>query len=95
MPAERKMCVEMFKETDAHFMQWAIAAISYWEPFNLDGIRVFQIHGQKDRIIPVRAEQPDEIIPGGGHLINITHVQQVNAFIRKVLDKSAELAYGN
>jgi pimeloyl-ACP methyl ester carboxylesterase len=45
---------------------------------------VFRIHGGKDRIILARAEQPEKIIPDGGHLISLTHQEAVNAFI---LDK--------
>jgi len=46
---------------------------------------VHHIHGAKDRIIPIRNLAPDEIIPDGGHLINLTHARQVNQFIEKYL----------
>lgn len=42
---------------------------------------VFHIHGDADQIIPIKRVQPDEIVYGGGHLINLTHADQVNAFI--------------
>ncbi len=44
---------------------------------------VFQIHGGKDRIIPPQRVQPDEVIPEGGHLINLKHAEQVNSFIAR------------
>ena len=46
------------------------------------GVRVFQIHGGRDPLIPARRVEADEIIPDGGHLINVTHAREVNAFIR-------------
>jgi pimeloyl-ACP methyl ester carboxylesterase len=45
------------------------------------GIPVFSIHGAADRIIPAAREPRDRIIPGGGHLISMTHADQVNRAI--------------
>ena len=28
----------------------------------------------------------DELVPGGGHLISVTHPEEVNAFLRRVVD---------
>jgi pimeloyl-ACP methyl ester carboxylesterase len=44
---------------------------------------IYQIHGAKDHIIGLRYVQPDEVISDGGHLINMTHPERVNAFIRR------------
>jgi pimeloyl-ACP methyl ester carboxylesterase len=46
---------------------------------------IHHIHGNTDRIIPISRVQPDEIVGGGGHLINMTHAPQINAFIRRCL----------
>ena len=77
----------MFSESDARHVHWAISAILAWNPVPLAQTPVFQIHGAHDRIIPLKCVDPDEIIPHGGHLINITHADAVNAFIRDVVAK--------
>lgn len=46
---------------------------------------VRQIHGAADRIIPLRYVTPDEVVPGGKHLINLTHTGRVNPFIERCL----------
>lgn len=46
---------------------------------------VRQIHGAADRIIPLRCVTPDEVVPDGKHLINMTHTEQVNPFIERCL----------
>ena len=46
----------------------------------------FHIHGDKDRIIPLRGVEPDEVVAGGGHLINLTHADQVNTFLARCVD---------
>jgi pimeloyl-ACP methyl ester carboxylesterase len=48
--------------------------------------RVFQIHGGRDPLISVRRVQPDKIIPDGGHMINVSHAEEVNAFIREAVE---------
>lgn len=50
-------------------------------------VSVHHIHGGKDRIISLRRVDPDEVIPDGGHLINLTHAHEVNAFIRRHLQQ--------
>jgi pimeloyl-ACP methyl ester carboxylesterase len=80
---KREMLVRMFKEADAQFMHWALRAILNWESTPLEGVPVFQIHGSRDPIIPVRRNKADVIIPGG-HLINVGRAEEVNAFIVRV-----------
>ncbi|HOQ88273.1 MAG TPA: homocysteine S-methyltransferase family protein, partial [Phycisphaerae bacterium] len=48
-------------------------------------VPVYHIHGDADRIIPFNRVQPDEVVRGGGHLINMTHADQVNRFIERHL----------
>ena len=76
----------MFKESDSRFMHWALQAILRWEPAPLEGVHVFQIHGRRDRLIPASRVEADELIPDGGHLINVTHAREVNRFIRSTLE---------
>jgi pimeloyl-ACP methyl ester carboxylesterase len=85
-PAQRQLCVAMFKDTDPGFLKWAITAILHWEPQPPQGIPVFQVHGLRDIVIPAGSVNAHEIIPDGGHLINLTHAEQVNAFIRRAME---------
>ncbi len=38
---------------------------------------LLQIHGEKDRLIPIKNVRPDVVIPGGGHLFLLTHFDAV------------------
>jgi pimeloyl-ACP methyl ester carboxylesterase len=67
------------------FVQWGLSAILGWSPPSPPGTPVFHIHGTADRLVPLRRVRPTEVVPGGGHLINVTHAEQVNAFVRRVL----------
>jgi pimeloyl-ACP methyl ester carboxylesterase len=66
------------------FQRWAGRAMVEWasdgEPPQPD-VPVYQIHGGRDRLIPLIPGEPTHVIPTGGHLINLTHADEVNAFI--------------
>lgn len=38
---------------------------------------ILQIHGEKDRLIPIKNVQPNVVIPGDGHLFLLTHFDAV------------------
>jgi pimeloyl-ACP methyl ester carboxylesterase len=86
-PEQQKTLVEMFREMDRSFMQWAVSAIVRWNPQPLAETPLFHIHGRRDRMIPARLVKPDILIPDGGHLINITHAKEVNAFIQRAVQQ--------
>lgn len=86
---QQNKLIAMFREMDPAFMHWAVSAILHWNPPPLANIPLFQIHGSRDRIIPARRVRPDIWIPDGGHLINITHAEEVNGFIREAIKRAS------
>jgi len=48
---------------------------------------IHQIHGARDLVIPLGGVRPEEVVPGGGHLINMTHSKEVNAFVARCLGR--------
>jgi pimeloyl-ACP methyl ester carboxylesterase len=91
-PEQQQLCAAMFREMDCGFMKWVCRAILGWAPSGPPPVPVWQIHGQQDRVMPWRLAAADELIADGGHLINLTHAQQVNAFIMKAAVKAAAAA---
>lgn len=85
--AQRKLLIQMFLDTPNDFAKWTVNAIRTWDGCRANGTRIFHIHGEKDHLIPLRRVQPDQVILGGGHLINLTHPREVNEFIRKCIGK--------
>jgi pimeloyl-ACP methyl ester carboxylesterase len=82
---KRELLTAMFRESDSAFMHWTLRAILRWEATPLENVPVFHIHGRRDRLIPARRVKAGVWIPNGGHLINVTHAEEVNAFLRKAL----------
>jgi pimeloyl-ACP methyl ester carboxylesterase len=81
LPTEEALLGEMFAGVSAQFVRWGIAAITAWPGVEGLDMPVFHIHGSDDEWIRLEAVQPDRVIPGGGHLINLTHAAAVNAFL--------------
>jgi hypothetical protein len=52
-------------------------------------VRVFQIHGEADTVLPVGRTRPDVIVPGGSHALPLFNSVAVNAYLAQVL---AEIA---
>jgi pimeloyl-ACP methyl ester carboxylesterase len=79
------LCLQMFRDADCRFMSWVGGSILRWQPKPLEGIPVFQIHGARDRLIPSSPAQADQLIPDGGHLINLTHAEEVNRLMERAI----------
>ena len=69
-------------DADAAFLRWACGAVLSWEPPSELGIPIHQIHGGNDRVLPVRRTRADVVVPGAGHVLSLTHAEDVNRFIR-------------
>jgi pimeloyl-ACP methyl ester carboxylesterase len=92
VPSPRKqLAVRMFKDSDSSFLHHALQAILTWTPSPPPDSPVVHIHGGRDRLIPPNRVEADRIIPGGGHLINMTHADEVNEFIRGTLENCNRL----
>lgn len=80
-PAQERCIHEMLADAQPHFVRWGIAAITHWEGAPNVTVPVHHIHGSDDQWIPLAGVQPDVVIPGGGHVLTVTHADEVNRFI--------------
>jgi pimeloyl-ACP methyl ester carboxylesterase len=86
--AEQKALLEaMVADTLPAFVRWGIDAITTWPGVENLSMPVHHIHGGDDELIPVEGVEADVVVPGGGHLLNVTHADVVNAFIVERLAK--------
>ena len=86
-PDQQRLFVEMARAAPPAFLKWGAEAILSWEPSPVT-VRVHQIHGGNDRVVPVRLVQPDMVVPEAGHLLSLTHPAEVNDFLRRVTEAS-------
>ena len=79
--AEIALFSDMLSATPIEFIRWASRAAFSWSGVPELPMPVHHIHGERDRIIPLRRVNPDRVVRGAGHLINLTHADEVSEFI--------------
>ncbi|QDT63169.1 alpha/beta fold hydrolase [Calycomorphotria hydatis] len=76
---------EMAEDTDLDFLRWAASACVDWKLSHEEAAElpfpIHQIHGRKNRIIPLCAEDADHVLENGGHLINLGQADEVNRYL--------------
>ena len=78
--------LEKLSRPEAAFVRWAMCAVVRWRPSTgVAGTRVFHIHGEYDRVLPVALAKPDVIVPGGQHALTLFNPSAVNQFIANVM----------
>jgi pimeloyl-ACP methyl ester carboxylesterase len=83
---QRGLLEAMVRDTLPEFVRWGIAALTQWPGVDPPPRPIRHIHGTDDQLIPRELVEPDETIPGGGHLLNVTHAQAVNDFLQREMD---------
>ena len=81
---EKLLAREYRQNINPQFSNWGINEIINWKneqyPENL-----IHIHGDTDRIFPIKNIKPDHVIAGGGHLMLMDKAAEVNLILQKIL----------
>ncbi len=80
---DKNLLNAILKDTDVHFIKWALNEIISWKNEEMLS-NIVQIHGDKDKIFPIKNCSPDYIVNGGGHSFTITHSKKVEKIIKKI-----------
>jgi len=78
-----RLLVRMLADASPHFLRWGVGATLTWGGAPDVTAPVHHIHGQRDRLIPLRRVQPDEVVPGAGHVLALTRPDAVADFIAR------------
>ncbi|MDM8173194.1 alpha/beta hydrolase [Olivibacter sp. 47] len=84
---ERKLLKMILQDTDAMFLKWAIQCIIDWKNIDIP-VGLTHIHGEADRILPIRFVKPDIIISDGGHLMTIDKAKEISQYIRNIISNT-------
>lgn len=78
--ADKKIILQMIRDTDPAFIRWAMNAIVKWKG-EAPQTELLHIHGSADGLLPVRYTQPTHMISGAGHMMVFTHAAEINAIL--------------
>ncbi|TWU27982.1 alpha/beta fold hydrolase [Novipirellula artificiosorum] len=76
-----------FRHSDSKVFKWSLSRILDWDSTPRVDCPIYHIHGDRDMVLPIRHISPTQIVAGGGHVISLTHANEVNAFIGSVLKR--------
>ncbi len=77
---------EMIQQTSMGYLRWALRSILHWQQKEKSNF-VYHIHGDADKIFPIRNCSPDKIIPRAGHFMIVTHARLLSDEMNKILEK--------
>ncbi|MEP6677006.1 MAG: alpha/beta hydrolase [Ferruginibacter sp.] len=81
---EKTMVREFRKNSPVKYNNWAVDKILNWKKKHVLN-NVFHIHGNKDRIFPIKKTTATHIIDGGKHLMIMSKHEEVSACINQIL----------
>lgn len=75
--------------TEGSWHRWASSAVLRWRPGpELDAVPALQVHGARDQTLPARYVDADILIPDGGHVLPLTHANELAEIIRRACASS-------
>lgn len=74
----------ILKDTEPLFLKWALNKISNWD-FKGTTIKTHRIHGNADKLLPIKFTRSEIIIKNGGHLMVIIQHQQISEAVKNIL----------
>ena len=76
----RRVALAMFRVADPEFIRWACRRAATWKSSSIHG-DVVQIHGDKDPLFPIARQKVHHIIPGGDHLMILSHRAEIQPLL--------------
>lgn len=81
--ADKRLVLQMIDEADGNFLLWAMRAVLKWENKELPQ-PLWHIHGSRDIVFPVMLTRPSHTIRRCGHLVIMTHAEEVNRILQGI-----------
>ncbi|HEY4147550.1 MAG TPA: alpha/beta hydrolase [Chitinophagaceae bacterium] len=82
---DKEMLRELIRDSDNHFIYWAMDAILRWRGEEGALLSYIHIHGTWDEVLPIRFTKPTHRIPKAGHLMIMNRADELNRIIADYL----------
>ena len=84
-PENADLFASVYSRGDVSLLKWGADAMRRWNAAITARVPVYRAHGRRDIVIPMPEGQMrpeiDLVVPGGRHLISLTHASAVNAWL--------------
>jgi pimeloyl-ACP methyl ester carboxylesterase len=87
---DKTLLKAVLNDTHHSFVKWAVHALLTWK--NENPVELVTIHGDKDRILPLKRRKPDHLIEDSGHFMIRTHAVELRQILQETFYQlSAEI----
>jgi pimeloyl-ACP methyl ester carboxylesterase len=97
-PDATRLYEQVYARGSKRLLQWGAEAMRQWESSAKPRAPVFRAHGRLDFVIPLNEPllRPgiDLVVPGGLHLIHLSHARAVNRWIERTIARGANRGGG-
>jgi pimeloyl-ACP methyl ester carboxylesterase len=88
-PRTRQL-LRQLSDADGEFLRWATRAVLTWQPAPPPAnVPVYHIHGDRDHVLPAACTRADHVVRSAGHVLSLTHADEVNEFLRTHMRRHA------
>lgn len=81
---EKTLLKTVLKETDPHFLKWALHRVVSWRNYDIPE-SVVHIHGKRDRIFPFYFVSPDYAVENCGHLMVMNRAEEISNLLANLI----------
>lgn len=82
--AEKKLLHQIIRESDIHFVRWAISAILQWKNMTIPA-NIVHVHGTADKLLPCRYVKADYLIEGGTHVMTLDKHSEISRLLQHLI----------
>lgn len=82
---EEKTIANQFRDTvDPVYLRWSINQVLNWQN-TWQPVSMYQLHGEKDHIFPIRKLSPTHTVRGAGHFMVMNKHKEINEILNKII----------
>ena len=85
---DRALLKDILKDTDTIFLKWAINKIVTWKNQTIPANKV-HIHGDKDKLLPIKYVTYDYKVNNGGHLMTLDKAAEISRLLKTITSQLA------
>lgn len=81
---QKKIILDIIRDSDIRFVQWAIDAILHWNNKTAPS-NIVHIHGTADKLLPYRYVKADYTIKNGRHVLPLDHHREISQLLKTLI----------
>jgi hypothetical protein len=81
--SEKSLLDQILADTNPVFAEWAIRKMMIWKRENTNS-DIIRIHGNNDKMFPIRNFVPDYTIEDGGHFMVVDKAAEISMLMKKI-----------